>query len=254
MGSNVSTEKLYIYCGPVSVVLLFVGMAVARLLPLPSPTAGADQIAAFFTEHTIAIRYGVLICLFGIALLTPWLAVYAKQFKRIEGPNSVSAYVQLAFAPMLVLEVIFPLTFLEVAVFRPDRSPSEMQLLSDLCWIPFTGVIFTYVFEIAFAGFVILRDQRANPIFPRWVGYFDLATAALAVPSCLAYTLQTGPFAWNGAVAFWMIAASYGSWVLVMSHVMLKVADRPEPGVELTLMPAEAGPAPQFAPLGVGQK
>jgi hypothetical protein len=50
-----------------------------------------------------------------------------------------------------------------------------------------------------------------------------------------AATLQTGPFAWNGAVAFWMIAGSYGSWVLVMSWVMLKVVDRAETDGELSL-------------------
>jgi hypothetical protein len=42
------------------------------------------------------------------------------------------------------------------------------------------------------------------------------------VPGCLIAMFKSGPFAWNGLLAFWMPAIAYALWVMVMILPMLK--------------------------------
>lgn len=39
---------------------------------------------------------------------------------------------------------------------------------------------------------------------------------------------KTGPLAYNGVLAFWLVALDFFSWMIVMSIVMLKVIGRDE--------------------------
>jgi hypothetical protein len=221
--------------------VFFVGFLIAKLVPPPSGNESAAQISAFLNHNTNGIRWGLIIAMFGAALFGPWIGIITKQIKRIEGPNSPSAYTQLALGSLLLLEFIFPLMVLEVAVFRPNRSPAEILLLSDLCWIPFLGLVFTFVVELVVTAITILQDPHEQPIFPRWVGVFSLVVVVATAPACLLMVYKTGPFGWNGALAWWIPLVAFGLWVFVMTAVMLQAVDResveegPEPsGVTAT--------------------
>jgi hypothetical protein len=72
----------------------------------------------------------------------------------------------------------------------------------------------------------VLADRNPDPIFPRWVGYANIWTAILATPGCLITLFKSGPFAWNGAIAFWVAAIAFGIWMMVnfwaMRHALLR--------------------------------
>jgi hypothetical protein len=107
-----------------------------------------------------------MVTMLGVAMLGPWIGLITKQFKRIDGSNSPSAYSQLTLGGLLILEIIFPLMLLEVAVFRPDRPAAEVLTLSDLCWIPFIGLGCTFLVEVAISAVTIMRDRSDRPVFP----------------------------------------------------------------------------------------
>jgi hypothetical protein len=225
---NVKTEKLYVWCGPLAMVVIMVGLLIARLIPPPSPSDDAARIVDFYRSYALDIRLGVVVAMFGTALLGPWIAVLAKQIGRIDGRDSATGYCQLALGSLVLLEVMMPLMMLETALFRLDRAPEEILTLSDACWLPFVGFIFTFVVELLLGALSMLRDERADPLFPRWVAGFNFAVAVVSLPGCLVFFHRTGPFAWNGLGAWWIPLAAFGLWVIVMTIYLLRAVDRPK--------------------------
>jgi len=222
---NTKTQKWYVYCGLIGNLVMGVGALIARLIPLPSPRKNATQVASFYLGHTTQIRVGLMLAMLGLALFGPWIAVITTQIKRIEGPNSPSAYCELALGGILILEGIFPLMFLEVAVFRSDRSPAEIQLMSDLCWLMFWGVGYTYLVELIVTSVAIYNDKREQPIFPRWYAGFNVLAAVVIAMGCFSVLTKVGPFAWNGIFVFGLPVLIYFPWVVVTSVLLLKAVD-----------------------------
>jgi hypothetical protein len=223
-----TTDKLYIYLGLAGVIIFFIGLLIAGVIPPPSPSEGAGQIHSWLASHTVGIRWGSIVAMFGITLLAPWMAVLSKLFSRIEGPESPAAYCQMAMGALLIISVILPLMMLEVAVFRPDRPPAVTLALSDVCWILLLGIVYDYLIELFVSATIIFRDKREDTVFPRWVAYFNILIAAMSAPDIFIVTTRNGPFAWNGLAGFWVAAVAFGGWVIVMSVVMIRATNRRE--------------------------
>ena len=69
-------------------------------------------------------------------------------------------------------------------------------------------------------AFCVLSDKKPQPVFPRWFGFFNLWIATgFLVGEAVAFS-QVGPFAWNGAAAFWMAATFFFGWILVTWRVV----------------------------------
>jgi hypothetical protein len=123
---------------------------------------------------------------------------------------------------LLPLEFIIPIYFWLTAAFRAGRSPESIQTLNDLGWLPFTGLVFTIVAQAVLIGVAALTDRRAKPIFPRWLGYFSIVSAVLFFPAGLDVFTETGPIAWNGWLAWWVLVAAFFVWLVVVSAVVLR--------------------------------
>ena len=71
-------------------------------------------------------------------------------------------------------------------------------------------------------GFATLADKSAEPVFPRWSGFVNLWLGTLFLPGGLIVFFKTGPFAWDGFIAFWIPFAAFALWFLVMTPVLLR--------------------------------
>ena len=92
----------------------------------------------------------------------------------------------------------------------------------------------------------VLRDSRAEPIIPRWYGYFNLWVATLFIPGGLIYFFKSGAFAWNGAFAFWLPATVFGTWFMVSGLLFLKLTNAQpdeEPAAQVAAPPTATGTA-----------
>jgi hypothetical protein len=69
-------------------------------------------------------------------------------------------------------------------------------------------------------------DDGPNRVFPRWVGYYSLATGLAMAPAVGAAIFMSGPLAWDGAVSFWLRNGSFALFVLVMFFVLRGVLHR----------------------------
>ena len=138
--NNIDSQRISLWITPVvAAVFLIAFVAFPGFRPPMSPNMSADQVAAFFREHTTMIRFSMITYdLFGV-LLVPFFALIVVQMKRMATPSHVFAYSYLSVvATGATLFAIADLCWL-VAAFRPDRSPELVQLLNDLAWIIFTA-------------------------------------------------------------------------------------------------------------------
>jgi hypothetical protein len=109
-----------------------------------------------------------------------------------------------------------------VMAFRAENA-LIVQVFNDFgfflflyTWPPFA--IFMWVIAIA-----ILRDVNPTPTFPRWVAYYNVYAGIGMAPASLMGLFKTGPLAYNGLLAFWLVAIDFFLWMVVMSVVMMKV-------------------------------
>jgi hypothetical protein len=245
---NARAQRLCVWCGPILAVIFFVGFwLIAGFIPPPSPNESAQQVAARFRDNANNIRLGLLLTMYSGTLTVPWVAAISVQLKRMEGHFSPLTYTQLGLGVLLPIEFIVPIYFWETAAFRPGRSPEIIQTLNDLGWLPFTGLIFTIVAQAVVIGAAVLTDQRTNPVFPRWFGYFSISSALFFVPAGLDVFFRSGPLAWNGLVAWWVLVVAFFLWLAVILVMLFRAIrsqeaeegrDRPDGALRPSVEPA----------------
>jgi hypothetical protein len=204
------------------VVVFFPGMLMAGLLPPHSPQEGARQIAEASATNPEIRRFGIFLCVIAAGLGAPLAAVISTYLKKVDRAGTYSN-LQLIGGATAVVAILVPMFIWAAAAFRPGERPDEIILaLNDLAWLPFVMNFPPALMQCLAIGFAVLGDHRELPVFPRWVGYYNLWSAAMFLPGGLVIFFHTGPFAWNGLLAFWLVAVLFGAWFFVMTWVMLK--------------------------------
>jgi len=226
---NARYQRMCIWCGPVLAVLFLFGFGVlARFIPPPDPALAAEAIAAKYRGDAFRIRLGMELSMWAGALSLPWAVAISVQMKRIEGAFSPLTYVQLGMGILLVPEFIIPFYFFLTAAYRPERSVEVIQTLNDLGWLPFDGLIYTVCLEALVIGIAILGDKQERPVFPRWVGYLNVWCALLMAPAGLDFFFKSGPLAWNGMIAWWVLFVAFFVWLAVMTTTTLRAISNHE--------------------------
>jgi hypothetical protein len=217
-------QRVGAWSGTVMILLYgtcFSGLA--RLFPPLSPTASAEDIAQFFVDHKLWIRFGVAGALLTAVLALPFLAALVLRIRRAEGGWGMLSVTQVFAATIFVPALIFPLMMLAAAAFRPeDRPPEITRALNDLFWLWFIGIVGTIVVQnitLAVASFI---DRADPPTFPRWYGYLNLWVATLSLPGCVVVVFNDGPLAWNGVFAFYLPGLVLVIWIVATTVVMLR--------------------------------
>jgi hypothetical protein len=107
----------------------------------------------------------------------------------------------------------------------PQRAqPEIIQTLNDLAWLPYIGVVGTAMVQMVIIAIVVLQDSRDTPLLPRWSAYLNIWAALGVAPGSLVVFTHTGPLAWNGIIAFWLLCVSFITWMAVMTWLMLRAS------------------------------
>jgi len=225
---NMRTQQLCAWGGVICTLLWLIGFwPLAGFLPPPLPSSNADVIAALFREHTISIRIGMIVLMFGAVFYLPWSAAISVQMQRIEGKHTPLTYTQMLMGAIFVWVFMMPVLIWQAAAFRPDEtSPELIQRLNDLAWLNFINPVATIFIQGIAIGIVILQDKRQNPIFPRWVGYFNIWAVIMYLPGALIPLFKSGPFAWNGLLALWIPLVIFVAWMVGMTYLLLRAIKR----------------------------
>jgi hypothetical protein len=220
---SLRSQRIAAWCGPVFVVLFGLGFLLAHFVPPPSPSLSAPEIAREYGENRLGVKTGVMLAMTGAGFYLPFTAVVAMQLRRIEGPYSPWAYTQLASGAALVTLFIIPFMGMQTAVYRDDRTDDEVvRAFSDFGWMAFAGTIPPPTVQLLTVAAVVLSNRSAREIFPRWVGYLNLFVAATFLPAAVLVFFHDGPLAWNGVFTWWLPAATYFGWIVVMLPMLLK--------------------------------
>lgn len=224
---NTRNQLWCIWSGVIFLILFALGWGlIARFVPPPSPALGAAEIADFYRQNTQMIRLGLIITQVSCIFLPPWVAAVSVQMKRIEGGSPVLAYSQLICGLAAMLVILGSALIWGTVVFRPERDAELLLLISDLGWLVFTMTFAPFSTQGMSIALAIFSDQSAVRTFPRWLGFFNLWTATLFLPTGLILFFKSGPFAWDGLIGFWLPVGIFGAWFVVMTVHMLKAAKR----------------------------
>lgn len=203
-------------CGAAFVVLLFLAMLMIGLLPPVSPMRTAVEVAHFWSTNAELKRFGLVVMLAGAGLQAPFGALIAVRIRQMDkGRYSPLAYIQLVATALGVVAILMPVFAFAAASYRPERDPQITQALNDLGWLPFVMNWPAATIGCLAIGFAILG--AAQQVWPRWLGYFNVWCAFLFAAGGLVVLFKDGVFAWNGLLAFWLVAVFFGVWFLVMA-------------------------------------
>lgn len=193
-----------------------------------SPTMTAADVAAFYADpdNGSRVQYSMIIFNWfeiGMVGLYATIAVLMQRMSHGHGPL---AYVYMALVLGGACMFAAANCFWMVAAFRPERAPEAILLLSDLGWLFFiipTGFLIGQAVTLAFAVYL---DDQDRPIFPTWVGHFNMLAAVAFVPAAFGATAMEGPLAWDGVLSFDVRIWAFVIYNIVMFTAVWKVKDR----------------------------
>jgi len=218
---NVRAQWISLWITPFfAAILLLAFLAFPGFRPPMSPEMSAEQVAAFYSQNTAMIRFSMITFNLCAIMLIPFFMTIVLQIKRMSLPSQLLAYSYLCCiaggATLFAIADIFWL----IAAFRPDRNPQLVLLLNDMAWLVFTAPVGVVVVASLCLALAIFLDARAEPVFPRGVAFFNIATAAAMTPAAGAVIFRTGPLAWDGAVSFWLRIGAFALNIAVMFVVV----------------------------------
>ncbi len=216
-------QLLCLWAGPIGYLLFGIGFwPVAGFVPPHLPSWGAGEISAVYRGNTGGILAGMLIIMFGVALLAACFAAFAVQVKRIAPAPSPYAMATMISSSLVLISFFVCPVFMAAAAFRPERSAEVTLLMNDLAWIALVTPAAPAIVQAVMIGCAIFAEPDEARTIPRWAGYFCFWCAVLFIPGALACIFKTGPFAWNGLLAFWLAAWLFGGWIVVMTLVFAR--------------------------------
>ncbi len=212
-----SHERLMAHSGLLFAIFLGSGaFLVAGWLPPVQPSLDAGQIAQLFSEDRTRIRLGTSMLAFGSLFWWTFSVALASQMRRMEGDRHPLADLNLLSSTGTTLIIMLVAYVWLTVAFRENMPADNLQLLNDFAWMCFVGFYPPLFLQGLAIGICILRCGGPDAPYPRWAGYLTLWCAVLFLPGVLVPFFQSGPFAWNGLIAFWLVATALFIWLVVM--------------------------------------
>ncbi len=230
---QVTGEKLIFWCLPavaamwVVAFLLFPGF-----VPPMSPTASATEVADFYRDNSSRVQWSmILFNWFGVAMI-PMVLLICERMRLMAHRTPVVRYCMIGVAGAAPIDMLTSTIFWLIAAFRPDRSPELVLLCNDLAWITFICGVPFLIGMCLFLALAIFYDGQSEPVFPRWIAWFNVAVAAALAPAAFAALTLSGPLAWDGFISFWVRNAALTMWIVVMAVALRQAMKRPYPSIE----------------------
>jgi hypothetical protein len=224
---DVRAQRISLWITPLfGGILLIAFISFPGFFPPMSPEATADQVAAFYVQNSAMIRFSMITFNLCAIMLVPFFMTIVLQIKRMSLPSNLLAYSYLAcIAGAATLFAIADIFWL-IAAYRPDRNPELVLLLNDMAWLVFIAPVGMVVVANLCLALAVYLDAHPEPIFPRWVAYFSIATAVAMAPAACAVIFKTGPLAWDGVISYWLRLGAFALNIAVLFVVLRRAINR----------------------------
>ena len=221
-------QRLCARIGVTFLPMLLIALAIAGFLQPPSPALTAQEIQQLYLDNQARIRIGIWIATAAAPLLAFYVAALSHLLRSITQGPSPLATAQTIVGSCLILEFIFPQMVWQTAAYRANRSAEMIQMLNDVGWLCYVGVVGTAIAQMIIIAIVIFQDRRSEPLVPRWCAYLCLWSALGVAGGGFCIFVTSGPVAWNGLIAWWLLVVSFFIWMMTMTMQMIKVSHRME--------------------------
>lgn len=207
-------QWVFWWCSIIFASLFFLALwLLMEFLPPPSPSLSAEQLRSDYLDNfnnIVPLKTGIVLSIIACSLMIPWSAGIAIQIHRLERGRQFPLLTWTSFGAGVANAVFFIIPFMLWAgtLYRPDRDPELVLMFNDLTWLEFVMIAPPFSIQwlcLAFAGF----SAPGQSVFPRWFLYLCAWMAVLGLPGLVAIFFFSGPFAWNGIVAFWVPVGAY---------------------------------------------
>jgi hypothetical protein len=212
-----------VYSGWIFLACFAIGLSlVAPFVPPPSPSLSAEDIQALYQENQWRIILGCFITMMGAGFQVPLYVTLMCQMARMEIGIPYLGISQLAIgAYNCVFFIISPVIWVTIA-FRPDVSAETMRMFNDFGWIIYLFITSPAIVANILIAICILRNQTKQFILPRWFAFVNIWVAIIFLPEVFMPYFKSGPFAWNGAIAFWLVILAFFMWFVALQYVLTK--------------------------------
>lgn len=215
-------EIICIACGTLFTVFTVVGwLGMAQgLFPVPANLT-PEATAAYFAEHSLDMRTGCLLYIIGAGLFGLWIAQLGMMLAPIEGPRPVLTVAGVTAGNGVVAFVMMSCCLWISAAYRADADPDVVVALNDAAWHGFLLTWPALSVQMISTGVITRLDGRTDRLVPRWLSTFSIICGVgIAMASGPAWA-KSGPFAWNGALAYYVPMLMWGAWFELHSWYML---------------------------------
>ena len=163
------------------------------------------------------------------AFMLPLSVVIAVQLARLEGGRRVWSIAAGAGGVMTSILMVLPPMFWGVAAYTPSRDPQATALMHELGMLTLVTTVQYFLFMfVAVIVFCFRTPTMPHSPFPRWFGYFTAWVGVMFEAGPIAFLTRTGPFAWDGLLAFWAPFVLVVAWISVMVFLLLNAIRQQE--------------------------
>lgn len=214
--------------------LLF--FVITRTQPPPEPSLHPAEVVQWFDARRHGLLYGYAIVFIvggATAIMNAMLAYSIRRMSvsRAFAYSYLVIYALATFPGMLLMGVVCT-----VGAMRPDRDPALLSWLYDFAFLSFEGTMGVFLIGSLVWMAAVLLDE--NRVFPKWFGYLNLCNALTEVVVAPAWIFQSGVFAWNGAIAWWINMGVFVTYTAVFLTLLRRLILREDFG---------SGPLPDLA-------
>lgn len=200
----------------------------SRTQPPPQPWWGLARIGQWYNDNHLGllVGFGLIFALGAFAVAANALIAYSMRRMSVS-PAFAYAYLiiySLAAVPGMLLTCIV----LVVGAMRPERSPELLSLLYDFGFMAFGGTMGIFLIGSVVWAIAILLDK--NRVFPKWFGYLNICNALTEVVIAPTWIFKSGPFAWNGSIAFYINMVVFIFYTGVFIQLLRKMIVREDFG------------------------
>jgi len=90
--------------------------------------------------------------------------------------------------------------------------------------LSFVGSLGVFVMQYLMFGIAVFLDKRE--IFPKWFGYMSIWALVTELVAAPIWIFRTGPFAWDGLLAFYQGTIIFVAWQTCQTVLLAKAIKR----------------------------
>ena len=209
-----------------SVFIVFWGLMGHNVPPF-SGALGAEAVADYFRENRNFVRLGMVVSMTFTISYAVWGISLGRVMNHVLGRDHILTELQVWGAGLTVVPVLVSSSFWLAGAYRPDElSPEAVRTFYDMAWLLIDLAYSVTSVQMIALGAGMLRDRRAERLFPKWVCWYSIWVGFMFVAECLMPFFKEGAFSRSGILNFWIEFTIFFLFAPIITFYQIKAINR----------------------------